>query len=114
MKAKAATIRWPSRHYNPDEVVLGKRMEDHLRFAIACVRSCGQAPTRSAAFFERPWFQDTMDAAKMKADVAFEFFQLLGTPYYCFHGLTFALRATALREHEEPQRDRRLLRSEAG
>lgn len=23
------------RHYQPDEIVMGKRMEDHLRFAVA-------------------------------------------------------------------------------
>ncbi|AOG12036.1 xylose isomerase [Agrobacterium sp. RAC06] len=75
------------RHYNPDEVVLGKRMEDHLRFAIAYWHTFvwpGTDPFGGNTF-ERPWFQDTMAAAKMKADVAFEFFQLLGTPYYCFH-----------------------------
>lgn len=75
------------RHYNPDEVVMGKRMEDHLRFAIAYWHSFvwpGTDPFGGNTF-ERPWFQDTMAAAKMKADVAFEFFQLLGTPYYCFH-----------------------------
>ncbi|MBU0738038.1 MAG: xylose isomerase [Alphaproteobacteria bacterium] len=75
------------RHYNPDEVVLGKRMEDHLRFAIAYWHTFvwpGTDPFGGNTF-ERPWFKDTMAAAKMKADVAFEFFQLLGTPYYCFH-----------------------------
>ncbi len=75
------------RHYNPDEVVLGKRMEDHLRFAVAYWHTFvwpGTDPFGGNTF-ERPWFQDTMAAAKMKADVAFEFFQLLGTPYYCFH-----------------------------
>lgn len=35
--------------------------------------------------FEPPWFANTMEAAKRKADVAFEMFQLLGVPYYCFH-----------------------------
>jgi len=35
--------------------------------------------------FERPWFGDTMELAKMKADVAFEMFDILGVPYYCFH-----------------------------
>lgn len=75
------------RHYNPDEVVLGKRMEDHLRFAVAYWHSFtwpGGDPFGGQTF-ERPWFSDTMEAAKMKADVAFEFYQLLGVPYYCFH-----------------------------
>ncbi len=75
------------RHYNPDEVVLGKRLEDHLRFAIAYWHSFawqGGDPFGGQTFI-RPWFSDTMDAAKLKADVAFEFFALLGTPFYCFH-----------------------------
>ncbi|MUO78359.1 xylose isomerase [Agrobacterium vitis] len=75
------------RHYNPDEVVMGKRMEDHLRFAVAYWHTFvwpGTDPFGGNTF-ERPWFKDSMDAAKLKADVAFEFFQLLGTPYYCFH-----------------------------
>ncbi|WP_027487851.1 xylose isomerase [Allorhizobium undicola] len=75
------------RHYNPDEVVLGKRMEDHLRFAVAYWHSFvwpGTDPFGGNTF-ERPWFRDDMAAARLKADVAFEFFQLLGVPYYCFH-----------------------------
>jgi len=75
------------RHYNPDEIVAGKRMEDHLRFAVAYWHSFtwpGGDPFGGQTF-QRPWFSDTMEAAKMKADVAFEFYQLLGVPYYCFH-----------------------------
>ena len=75
------------RYYNPDEVVLGKRMEDHLRFAIAWWHSfCwpGGDPFGGQTF-ERPWFDDTMQAAKLKADVAFEMFTTLGVPYFCFH-----------------------------
>ncbi|MDX3927731.1 MAG: xylose isomerase [Shinella sp.] len=75
------------RHYNPDEIVLGKRMEDHLRFAVAYWHTFvwpGGDPFGGQTF-ERPWFEDSMKAAKLKADVAFEFFQLLGAPFYCFH-----------------------------
>ena len=75
------------RHYDPDEMVLGKRMADHLRFAVAYWHSFawpGGDPFGGQTF-ERPWFGDTMDAAKLKADVAFEMFTLLGAPYYCFH-----------------------------
>ncbi|QRM53155.1 xylose isomerase [Sinorhizobium sp. BG8] len=75
------------RHYNPDEIVLGKRMEDHLRFAVAYWHTFvwpGGDPFGGQTF-QRPWFEDSMKAAKLKADVAFEFFQLLGVPFYCFH-----------------------------
>ncbi|MEM9425063.1 MAG: xylose isomerase [Pseudomonadota bacterium] len=74
-------------HYDPDEMVGGKRMEDHLRFAVAWWHSFawpGGDPFGGQTF-ERPWFGDTMDLAKLKADVAFELFAILGQPYFCFH-----------------------------
>ncbi len=74
-------------HYDPNEVVMGKRMEDHLRFAVCYWHNFvwpGNDPFGGQTF-ERPWFSDGMAAAKLKADVAFEMFQLLGVPYFCFH-----------------------------
>ncbi len=75
------------RHYNPDEVVLGKSLKDHLRFAIAYWHSFawpGGDPFGGQTF-ERPWFGDGLDKARLKADVAFEMFQILDAPYFCFH-----------------------------
>ncbi|MQQ10162.1 xylose isomerase [Epibacterium sp. SM1979] len=76
------------RHYNPDEVILGKRMEEHLRFAVAYWHTFaweGGDPFGGSTFV-RPWHpQDDMGRAKMKADVAFEMFDLLGAPYFCWH-----------------------------
>jgi xylose isomerase len=92
------------RFYDPDEKVLGKRMEDHLRFAVAYWHSFaweGGDPFGGRTF-DRPWFAkagaaDTMELARLKADVAFEMFSILGAPFYCFHdadvrpeGATFA------------------------
>ncbi len=60
-------FRW----YNPDEVILGKRMEDHLRFAVAYWHSFawpGGDPFGGQTF-ERPWFGDTLDLARLKAVV---------------------------------------------
>ncbi len=96
------------RHYNPDEMVLGKRMEDHLRFAVAYWHSFaweGGDPF-GASTFERPWHpQDEIGRAKVKADAAFEMFDILGQPYFCWHdadirpeGATFA---ESLRNFEE-------------
>jgi len=76
------------RHYNPDEIVLGKRLEEHLRFAVAYWHSFaweGGDPFGGLTF-ERPWHpQDNMENAYLKADVAFEMFSILGQPYFCFH-----------------------------
>jgi xylose isomerase len=95
-------------HYNPNEIVLGKRMEDHLRFAVAFWHSFaweGSDPFGGPTF-NRPWFpHGSMDLAKLKADAAFEMFDILGQPYFCWHdadirpeGETFAL---SLRNFEE-------------
>jgi xylose isomerase len=100
------------RHYNPDEVVAGTRLEDHLRFAVAYWHTFtwpGGDPFGGQTF-ERPWFAnpgelDTMKLAKLKADVAFELFSILGAPYFCFHdadvrpeGATFSESAANLDE----------------
>ncbi|WBL33222.1 xylose isomerase [Sinirhodobacter sp. HNIBRBA609] len=74
-------------HYNPDEMLAGKRMEDHLRFAVAYWHSFawpGGDPFGGQTF-ERPWFGDSMALARMKADVAFEMFDILQAPFFCFH-----------------------------
>ena len=95
----ASTNDFAFRHYNPDEMLLGKRMADHLRFAVAYWHSFawpGGDPFGGQTF-ARPWFGDTMAHAKLKADVAFEMFDILNAPFYCFHdadirpeGATFA------------------------
>ena len=76
------------RHYNPDEVMLGKRLEDHLRFAVAYWHSFaweGGDPFGGTTF-ERPWHpQNSMENAHLKADIDFDMFALLGQPYFCFH-----------------------------
>jgi len=75
-------------HYNPDEIVLGKRLEDHLRFSVAWWHSFaweGGDPFGGPTF-ERPWYpQDNMTAARLKADIAFEMFDILGQPFFCWH-----------------------------
>ena len=75
------------RHYDPNEMVMGKRLADHLRFAVCYWHNFvwpGTDPFGGQTF-ERPWFGDDMDAARHKADVAFEMFSALGVPYFCFH-----------------------------
>jgi xylose isomerase len=95
------------RHYDPDATVMGKRLEDHLRFAVAWWHSFawpGGDPFGGQTF-QRPWFGDTMDAARAKADAAFDLFAILGQPFFCFHdadvrpdGDTFAESAARLDE----------------
>ena len=89
--------------YDKDRQVLGKRMEDHLRFAVCYWHSfCwnGFDPFGYDGTFERPWqrLADPMAAARAKADAAFEFFAKLGAPYYCFHDRDVAPEGATPRE----------------
>ncbi|MEO1090555.1 MAG: xylose isomerase [Pseudomonadota bacterium] len=91
------------RYYDKDRVVLGKRMEDHLRFAVAYWHSFvwpGNDPFGGATF-ERPWFGETLEHAKQKADVAFELFDLVDAPFFCFHDRDVAPEGTSLTESNQ-------------
>ena len=88
--------------YDKNRMVAGKRMEDHLRFAVCYWHSfCwdGRDPFGGDTFM-RPWqhMSDPMAAAKAKADAAFEFFAKLGAPYYCFHDRDVAPEGNTPRE----------------
>jgi xylose isomerase len=83
------------RVYEPDRVVLGKRMEDHLRIAVCYWHSFASPGSDifGQGTFDRPWLDpgaDPMQAAKHKMDAAFEFFAKLGTPFFCFHDFDIA------------------------
>ncbi|MBE3140746.1 MAG: xylose isomerase [Thermoplasmata archaeon] len=77
-------FRW----YNPEEVVAGKKMKDHLRFAIAYWHSfCGDGsdPFGNATRFY-PWKDaNNDDKTKQRLDAAFELITKIGAGYYCFH-----------------------------
>ncbi|KCZ93349.1 xylose isomerase [Hyphomonas johnsonii] len=77
------------RYYNKDQIVLGKRMEDHLRMAVCYWHSfCWDGfDIFGAGTFDRPWHGGANDraAADLKMAAAFDFFSKLGLPYYCFH-----------------------------
>ena len=99
------------RVYQPDRMVLGKRMVDHLRIAVCYWHSFNWPGNDvfGAGTFDRPWLEptptDPMVAARQKMDAAFEFFTKLGVPFFCFHdvdiappGATFAESASNLEE----------------
>ena len=78
------------KYYDPDEIIMGKRLEDQLRFAVAYWHSFaweGGDPFGGPTF-ERPWYpQDSMENARIKADNAFDMFSILGQPYFCWHDI---------------------------
>ena len=78
-------FRW----YDRDRRIMGKRMEDHLRFAVCYWHTfCwpGTDPFGGESL-DRTWMGDgdAMTLAELKLDVAFEFFSKLGVPFFTFH-----------------------------
>ena len=49
----------------------------------------------------RPWFGDRMEKAKLKADVGFELFELLGVPFFSFHDRDMAPEGPTLAESNQ-------------
>jgi len=77
-------FRW----YNPEAIVGGKKMKEHLRFAIAFWHSfCGDGsdPFGNATRIY-PWDNLSLDdKIKQRLEAAFEFFTKIGAEFYCFH-----------------------------
>ncbi len=90
------------KHYNAKEVVAGKTMHDHLRFAVVywhTFRGTGSDPF-GAGTMQRPWDDgsNTVANAQNRARVAFEFIEKLGAPYYCWHDRDVAPEGATLGE----------------
>jgi xylose isomerase len=90
------------KHYNPDEVIEGKTMKEHLRFSVVywhTMRGSG-ADMFGVGTMKRPW-EDGTNSLKMalkRVPVMFEFCQKLGAPYYAFHDRDVAPEGRNLRE----------------
>jgi xylose isomerase len=81
--------------YDPDRMVMGKRMEDLMRVAVCYWHSFNWpgSDVFGVGTFDRPWLEPTDDplaAAHQKMDAAFEFFVKLGVPFFCFHDVDIA------------------------
>ena len=90
------------KHYNPDEKVGAKTMRDHLRFSVVYWHSFSNplADPFGIGTALRPWDDKSgsLQNALKKVDVAFEFMQKLGAPYYAFHDRDVAPEGQSLKE----------------
>jgi xylose isomerase len=90
------------KHYDPSAMVEGKSMRDHLRFSAVywhTFRGTGSDPFGPGTM-HRPWEDgsDSVENAKNRARVAFEFFQKIGAPFYAFHDRDVAPEGKSLAE----------------
>ena len=91
------------RHYNPEQIILGKTMAEHLRFSICYWHTFCWAGTDmfGANSFNYPWQKgaDPLANAKAKADIAFEFFYKMNVPFYAFHDVDVAPEGNSIQEY---------------
>ena len=93
------------KYYNPDQLVAGKTMREHFKFAIAYWHTfCGQGSdpfgpgTQNFAWDKA---SDPIQAAKDKVDAAFEFIDKIGFDYFCFHDYDLIQEAPTFAESEK-------------
>ncbi|WP_281297481.1 xylose isomerase [Flavobacterium limnophilum] len=93
------------KYYNPDQIVAGKTMRDHFKFSIAYWHTfCGQGSDPFGPGTQNfAWDQssDAVQAAKDKADAAFEFTTKMGFGYYCFHDYDLIREGATFGESEK-------------
>ncbi|SMB84701.1 D-xylose isomerase [Pasteurella testudinis DSM 23072] len=91
------------RYYDADRMVLGKTMAEHLRLAVCYWHTfCWNGTDMfGSGSLDRPWqqTQTPLEAAKQKADIAFEFIKKLNVPYYCFHDVDIAPEGDSFKEY---------------
>ena len=93
------------KYYDPAKMVLGKTIEEHLRVAVCYWHSfCWDgSDVFGGGSFNRKWHGPLNDqaAAEAKLDAAFEFFDRLGQPFFCFHDTDVMASAETPKEHVE-------------
>ena len=91
------------KYYNPEEIILGKKMKDHLRFSMAywhVMTYQGVDPFGKEVMI-RPWddqAKNDLEKAIIRVKVAFEFMEKLGLEYFCFHDRDIAPEGDTLEE----------------
>ena len=93
------SFRW----YDKQRVVGDRTMEEHLRMAVCYWHSFtwDGSDVFGSKTFDRPWIDagvDPMEGARMKMAAAFEFFEKLGVPFFCFHDADIAPEGASFRE----------------
>jgi xylose isomerase len=93
---KALAFKW----YDAKKQIMGKPLAEQLRFSVCYWHSfCwpGTDPFGGETFL-RPWHRpgDEMANARLKAEAAFEMFELLGVPYFAFHDRDIAPEGDSL------------------
>ena len=104
-EGKNSTNPFSFKYYDPNKIVAGKTLKEHFRFAIAYWHSfCGQGTDPFGSGTQNFLWdksQDPYQAAKDKADAAFELITKMGFDYFCFHDFDLIQEGESLKESEK-------------
>lgn len=93
------------KYYDATKKLMGKTMAEHLRFAVCYWHNfCWDGfDVFGGGTFNRPWHSgdNNQAAAEAKLDAAFDFFERLGNPYFCFHDIDVMAASETPKEHVE-------------
>ena len=100
-EGKTSTNPLAFKYYDPEEVIGGKKMREHLKFALSWWHTMGGDGTDmfGVGTTDKKWgVSDPMEIAKAKIDAAAEIMDKLSIDYYCFHDRDIAPEAETLAE----------------
>lgn len=103
-EGKNSTNPLAFKYYNPDEMICGKKMREHLKFALSWWHTMGGDGTDmfGVGTTDKNWGEtDSMEKAKAKVDAAFEIMDKLSIDYYCFHDRDIAPEGATLAESNQ-------------
>ena len=103
-EGKNSTNPLAFKYYNPDEMICGKKMREHLKFALSWWHTMGGDGTDmfGVGTTDKNWGEtDPMEKAKAKVDAAFEIMDKLSIDYYCFHDRDIAPEGATLAESNQ-------------
>ncbi len=104
-EGKASRNPLAFRYYDENQVVAGKTMKDHFRFAVAYWHAFNNAGDDPFGPGPRPmpWMTaaDPVQTAQDKMDAAFEFISKMGIPFYCFHDVDLVDEGDTIKETEK-------------
>ena len=103
-EGKDSTNPLSFKYYDPERIVAGKPMKEHLRFAMSywhTLTGDGSDPFGTSTM-DRPWNELTgMEKSKIRAELGFELMEKLGIEFFCFHDLDIAPEGNSLKEKHE-------------
>ncbi|UOR11438.1 xylose isomerase [Halobacillus amylolyticus] len=99
-----STNPYAFKFYNPEEKVGNQTMEEFLRFSVAYWHTFTEdlSDPFGVGTAVRSWDKyEGMDLAKARVEAAFEFFDKMNVPYFCFHDVDIAPEGSNLRESNQ-------------